>query len=187
MTAPFPIRKERPPGGARTCQREALLADPQADLRILRLAGEEEKNLLNLLESLQTLPELHRMVEGLQTRLGIVLTMAPGFTEVQSVRGFQIQVREQLGLWRKTRQAIPAAVRRCLKATPMVCWKGLRMCLTRQFLGPKRRPKKTRSRRASCQRQTAFTWTTSGVSLQVRPVLRRTIAANRVPALGTSR
>ena len=125
MTAPFPIRKECPPGGACTCQREALLADPQADLRILRLAGEEEKNLLNLLESLQTLPELHHMQDRLQAQLGIVLTIAPGPNEVQTVRGFQIQVQEQLGLCRKTKQAIPAAMRRCLEATPTIAFEIL--------------------------------------------------------------
>ena len=121
MTAPFPIRKECPPGAC-TCQREALLADPQADLRILRLTREEEKKLLDRLESLQTLPELHRMVERLQAQLGIVLTIAPGATEVQSVRGFKIQVQKQLGLCRKTKQAIPAAVRRCLEATPTIAF-----------------------------------------------------------------
>ena len=120
----IPIRKECPPGAC-TCQRERLLADPQADLRILRLTREEEKNLLDRLGSLQTLPELHRMVERLQTQLGIVLAIAPGATEVQSVRGFQIQVEEQPGLCRKTKQAIPAAVRRCLEATPTIAFEIL--------------------------------------------------------------
>ena len=117
----IPIRKECPPGAC-SCQRERLLADPQADLRILRLTKKEEKNLLDRLELLQTLPELHRMRDRLQTQLGIVLTIAPGLNEVQTVRGFHIQVLEQLGLCRKTKHAIPAAVRRCLEATPTIAY-----------------------------------------------------------------
>lgn len=121
MNATFPIRSECPPGAC-VCQREALLADPQADLRILWLTKEEEKKLIDRLESLQTLPELHRMVDRLQAQLGIVLTIAPGANEVQTVRGFHIQVEEQVGLCRKTRQTIPAAVRRCLEATPAIAY-----------------------------------------------------------------
>ena len=117
----IPIRKECPPGAC-SCQREKLLADPQADVRILRLTKEEEKKLLDRLESLQTLPELQRMVDRLQAQLGIVLTIAPGLNEVQTVRGFQIQVHDQPGLCRKTKQAIPAAVRRCLEATPTIAY-----------------------------------------------------------------
>lgn len=124
MTTPFPIRKECPPGAC-TCQREKLLADPQADHRILRLTKEEEKKLLDRLESLQTLPELQRMVDRLQAQLGIVLTIAPGPNEVQTVRGFHIQVEEQLGLCRKTKQAIPAVVRRCLEASPAIAFEIL--------------------------------------------------------------
>lgn len=120
----IPIRKECPPGAC-SCRREKLLADPQADLRILRLTKEEEAKLLDRLEALQTLPELQRMQERLQTQLGIVLTIAPGPNEVQTVRGFHIQVSEQVGLCRKTKQAIPAAVRRCLEATPTIAFEIL--------------------------------------------------------------
>lgn len=116
----IPIRKECPPGAC-SCQREKLLADPKADMRILRLTKEEEKRLLERLESLQTLPDLQRM----QAQLGIVLTIAPGANEVQSMRGFNIQVAEQAGLCRKTKEAIPAAVRRCLKATPTMAFETL--------------------------------------------------------------
>lgn len=121
MATPFPIRKECPPGAC-TCQREALLANPQADLRILRLTREEEKRLLDRLESLQTLPELQHMVARLQAQLGIVLTIAPGPNEVQTVRGIHIRVQEQPGLCRKTQQAIPLAVRRCLELSPTIIY-----------------------------------------------------------------
>ena len=52
------------------------------------------------------------MVERLQAQLGIVLTVAPGLNEMQTVRGFHIYVHDQPSLCRKTKQAIPAAVRR---------------------------------------------------------------------------
>ena len=120
----IPIRKECPPGAC-VCQREKLLADPQADLRILRLTKEEEAKLLERLESLQTLPDLQRMQARLHAQLGIQLTIAPGANEVQTVRGFQIQVHDQPGLCRKTKQAIPAAVRRCLEATPAIAFEIL--------------------------------------------------------------
>jgi Trp operon repressor len=117
--ATIPIRKECPPGAC-VCQRDTLLADPQADLRILQLTKEEEKRLLERLESLQTLADLQRMQHKLQAQLGIVLTIASGATGEASMRGFDIQVADQPGLCRKTREAIPAAVRRCMKATPAI-------------------------------------------------------------------
>ncbi|MEO6855113.1 MAG: hypothetical protein ABI410_03620 [Rhodoferax sp.] len=120
----IPIRKKCPPGAC-VCQREKLLADPQADLRILRLTKEEEAKLLARLESLQTLPDLQRMQARLHDQLGIQLTIAPGANEVQTVRGFHIQVHDQPGLCRKTKQAIPAAVRRCLEATPAIAFEIL--------------------------------------------------------------
>ncbi len=43
MNAPFPIRTECPPGAC-TCRREELLADPNADIRVLRLTREEEND-----------------------------------------------------------------------------------------------------------------------------------------------
>ena len=46
--------------------------------------------------------------------LGIVLTIAPGPNEVRTARGFIIEVADLPGLCRKTRQSIPAAVRRCM-------------------------------------------------------------------------
>ena len=41
---PFAIRTECPPGAC-VCGREALLNDPDADLRVLRLTRDEEKRL----------------------------------------------------------------------------------------------------------------------------------------------
>ncbi|MHA7680508.1 hypothetical protein [Cupriavidus sp. PET2-C1] len=117
MNAPFPIRKECPPGAC-TCGREALLDDPQSDMRILRLTREEEKRLIARLESLSSLAELKDMEKRMHAQLGIVLTITPSIHEVRTVRGINIQVEEQTGLCRKTKQAIPAAIRRCLEAKP---------------------------------------------------------------------
>jgi hypothetical protein len=50
---PYPIRTECPPGAC-VCNREALLAAPDADLRILRLTREEEKKLLARIEAVDS-------------------------------------------------------------------------------------------------------------------------------------
>ncbi|GAB7541639.1 hypothetical protein [Cupriavidus sp. CuC1] len=121
MNVPFPIRKECPPGAC-TCGREALLDDPQSDMRILRLTQEEEKRLIARLESLSSLSDLKDMERRMHAQLGIVLTITPSIHEVRTVRGISIQVEEQAGLCRKTKQAIPAAIRRCLETNPDIAY-----------------------------------------------------------------
>ncbi|EHP41343.1 hypothetical protein OR16_20862 [Cupriavidus basilensis OR16] len=121
MNVPFPIRKECPPGAC-TCGREALLDDPQSDMRILKLTREEEKRLIARLESLSSLAELKDMEKRMHAQLGIVLTITPSIHEVRTVRGISIQVEEQTGLCRKTKQAIPAAIRRCLETKPDIAY-----------------------------------------------------------------
>lgn len=121
MNAPFPIRKECPPGAC-TCGREALLDDPQSDMRILRLTREEEKRLIARLESLSSLAELKDIEKRMHAQLGIVVTITPSIHEVRTVRGINIQVEEQTGLCRKTKQAIPAAIRRCLETKPDIAY-----------------------------------------------------------------
>ncbi|MDB5757923.1 MAG: hypothetical protein JWM30_1212 [Burkholderia sp.] len=116
---PVFIRHPCPPGACE-CDRDRLLADPASDKRVLALTKDEEKKLLARLEAISTLPELKRMVERMRQLLGIELEIAPGPNEVRTTRGFQIQVAERPGLCRKTRQAIPAAVRRCLESHPDV-------------------------------------------------------------------
>lgn len=116
---PVFIRNPCPPGACQ-CDRDRLLADPGSDKRVLALTREEEKRLLARLESISSLPELKHMVERMRQLLGIELQIAPGPNEVRTTRGFQIQVAERPGLCRKTRQAIPAAVRRCLENHPDV-------------------------------------------------------------------
>ena len=58
-------------------------------------------------------------------QLGLRLTIAPGFNEVRSMRGIEIRIEPLPGLCRKTRQAIPAAIRRGLERTPEIAWRLL--------------------------------------------------------------
>lgn len=124
MTIPFPIRQPCPPGAC-ICGRERLLADPAADLRILRLTRQEEKRLLERLENIQSLDDLEHMQRRLYEQLGIRLHVAPGFNEVRTMRGIAINLDDQLGLCRKTRQSIPAAIRRSLEQRPEIAWRLL--------------------------------------------------------------
>lgn len=116
---PFPIRVPCPPGAC-TCQRDSLLEDPNADIRVLRLTREEEKHLLARIESLSNYPDLLRIQQLLQSQVGVELTLAPSARGVRTVRGISIQVAERPGLCRKLRQSIPAAIRRCLVARPEI-------------------------------------------------------------------
>jgi len=118
---PFPVRTECPPGAC-TCERERLLADPQGDTRILRLTREEEKKLVARLENIASFDDLKHMQARLQANLGIVVTITPSVHEVRTVRGIGIHLAEQPGLCRKTRQAIPAAIRRCLESKPEIAY-----------------------------------------------------------------
>ena len=116
---PIFIRNPCPPGACE-CDRDRLLSDPDSDKRVLALTREEEKRLVARIEGISTYGELMRMVERMRQLLGIELQIAPGANEVRSTRGFQIQLNARPGLCRKTRQAIPAAVRRCLENHPDV-------------------------------------------------------------------
>lgn len=120
-TLSFPIRKECPPGAC-TCGRERLLSDPGADLAILRLTREEEKKLLARIETIASYADLQHVTRLLQTQLGIALRITPSARGVRSVWGLQIALAERPGLCRKTRQALPAAVRRCLERQPDIIY-----------------------------------------------------------------
>lgn len=121
MNAPFPLRTECPPGAC-ICGREALLSDPHADLRVLRLTRAEEKRLVERLENLTSLAELQRMEGLMQAQLGIVLSITPSARGVRTVRGISIQMLEQPGLCRKIRQSIPSAIRRSMEAHPEIAY-----------------------------------------------------------------
>lgn len=117
----FPIRKECPPGAC-VCERDALLQDPRGDTRILRLTREEEKRLIERIDGIASYADLQKIGERLQAQLGVVLYIAPSAREVRTVRGFTIQLAERPGLCRKTRQSVPAAVRKCLERNPDIVY-----------------------------------------------------------------
>ena len=99
-----------------------MLEQPDADLRVLRLTRDEENRLLQRLENLGSLSELHRMQERMAQQIGIGLTIQASPNEVRSLRGITILVHEQPGLCRKTRQAIPAAIKRALELRPEIAY-----------------------------------------------------------------
>jgi len=121
---PFPIRTECPPGTC-VCGRDALIQAPGGDVRILRLTRAEEKKLLERLENLTSLEDLRRMQERLEQQLGVRLSITPGPNEVRTLRGIAILVLDQPGLCRKTRQAIPAAIKKSLDQRPEITYELL--------------------------------------------------------------
>lgn len=121
MTFANPIRKECPPGAC-DCRRELLEGNPDADTRVLRLTREEEKRLIERIEAIGSYAELLRLGQRLHEQLGVTLTIAPGPNEVRTMRGFAIELASRPGLCRKTRQAVPAAIRRCLDTHPDIAF-----------------------------------------------------------------
>ena len=119
--APFPIRTECPPGAC-DCRRDELLAASGADLRVLRLTGQEEKKLLARIDAIDDYVQLRELEQRLQALLGVRLEITPSANEVRTVRGFHIALLDQPGLCRKTRQAVPAAIRRCLERHPAIAY-----------------------------------------------------------------
>lgn len=120
----FPIRTECPPGTC-VCGRDALLEAPGGDVRILRLTRNEEKKLLERLENLTSLSDLRRLLGRMEDQLGVRLSITPSPHEVRSLRGIAILVLEQPGLCRKTRQAIPAAIRKSMDQHPEITYELL--------------------------------------------------------------
>lgn len=121
MTTSLPIRQPCPPGAC-ICEREPLLATPGADLRILSLTRAEEKRLIERLENLQSLGDLERMQQKMYQQLGVRVEIAPGLNEVRTMRGIAISIDELPGLCRKTRLAIPTAIRRGLEKRPEIAY-----------------------------------------------------------------
>jgi hypothetical protein len=119
--SPIPIRTQCPPGAC-NCGRDALLENPVGDLRVLRLTREDELRLLQRLENLHSLADLRRLEERMEQQLGIRLSIGTSPNEVRSLRGIVILVHEQPGLCRKTRQSIPAAIKRSLEQRPEIAY-----------------------------------------------------------------
>ena len=111
---PAPIRTECPPGSC-VCQRDALMQASGGDTRILRLTREEEKRLVQRLEQITSLADLRHMERRLFEQLGVRLAIGTSPNGVRSLRGITVLVHEQPGLCRKTRQAIPAAIKKSME------------------------------------------------------------------------
>lgn len=124
MTTTAPLRSPCPPGAC-ICGRDPLLETPGADLRILRLTRDEEKHLLARLEKLKDLADLEHLQKRMYEQLGVRVEVAPGFNEVRTMLGIEIHIDDLPGLCRKTRQAIPAAIRRGLKNQPEIAYELL--------------------------------------------------------------
>ena len=124
MTPSTVLRSPCPPGAC-ICEREQLLTAPDSDLRIFSLTRQAEKVLLERLENIQSLGDLEHLRRRMREQLGIEVQIDPGVTEVRTMRGIAIRLAEQPGLCRKTRQAIPAAIRRALEKHPGIAYKLL--------------------------------------------------------------
>ncbi|NWL18928.1 hypothetical protein [Pseudomonas umsongensis] len=124
MTTSAPIRQPCPPGAC-DCGRDPLLETPGADVRILFLTRAEEKRLVERLENLQSLQDLEHLQRRMFEQLGIRVDIAPGFNEVRTMRGIGIHIDELPGLCRKTRAAIPAAIRRAMEKHPQIAFELL--------------------------------------------------------------
>jgi hypothetical protein len=86
------------------------------------LTRQEEKRLIERLENLKSLEDLEHMQQRMYVQLGLRLHITPGFNEVRTMRGIQIDVAPLPGLCRKTRQAIPAAIRRGMERNPQIAY-----------------------------------------------------------------
>ena len=119
--AAIPIRTECPPGAC-VCDRERLLAEPDADIRPLRLTRAEELRLLERIEGIANYAELKKLQAAIERNLGAPLIIEPGPNEVRTVRGIVIRLEDRPGLCKKVRQSVPAAVRKLLEREPAIAY-----------------------------------------------------------------
>lgn len=124
MTSSMPLRPSCP-AGVCDCGRAFLAQAPGEACRVLLLTRQEEKRLIERLEHLRDFDDLQHMQRRLREQLGIEVRIAPGANEVRSMRGIVIELTPQPGLCRRTRQAIPAAIRRGLERNPEVAFRLL--------------------------------------------------------------
>ena len=83
---------------------------------------------ISLLSGCQAAKEKHptqeelirQMQQRMTDQLGLVLHIAPGNQGTQGLRGLDIQLVPIPGLCRKTRKALPEAVRRCMEHRPEI-------------------------------------------------------------------
>lgn len=120
-----PAQRHPCPPGACDCGREQLLGSHEPLQRILLLTREEEKKLIARLENLKDLEDLQHLQQRMYQNLGLRVHIAPGLNEVRTMRGIVIELEALPGLCRKTRQSIPAAIRRGLERNPQVAFRLL--------------------------------------------------------------
>lgn len=118
----LPLSRTRCPAELCDCQLDSWLSDVRADQRLLLLTRIEERRLLERLERLESLEDLQHMQQRMQAQLGIRVQVEPGFNEVRSMRGIEIEVVPLPGLCRKSRQAIVRSIRRGMERTPQIAW-----------------------------------------------------------------
>jgi hypothetical protein len=104
------------------CERERVLADPQADHRPLALTRQQEQKLLERIERVASYEDLQHVQGLIRKNLGAELRIEPGPNEVRTVRGILIVLEERPGLCKKVRQSVPAAVRRLLGERPEIAY-----------------------------------------------------------------
>lgn len=118
---PFPIRVECPPGAC-VCDRDRVLADPQADHRPLALTRQQEQKLIERIGRVASYEDLKHVQGLIRKNLGAELRIEPGPNEVRTVRGILIVLEDRPGLCKKVRQSVPAAVRRLLGERPEIAY-----------------------------------------------------------------
>jgi hypothetical protein len=117
----IPIRSECPPGAC-VCERDILLAAPDADLRPLRLTRGEEERLIERISAVTSYEALRRLQERIRANLGVELTIVPRPNEVRTLKHILVVLEDRPGLCRKVRQSVPAAVRMVLERHPEIAW-----------------------------------------------------------------
>ena len=95
------------------------------DLFLASVHRDGAEELLERLENIQSFDDLEHMRRRMREQLGIRVLIDPGVTEVRTMRGIAIRLAEQPGLCRKTRQSIPAAIRRALEKRPEIAFRVL--------------------------------------------------------------
>ena len=86
------------------------------------LTQEQEKKLIARIGNINSYADLLHVIDLLERQLGVVLQIAPRSREVRTVRGFTIELLERPGLCKKTRQTVPAAIRKCLETHPEIAY-----------------------------------------------------------------
>jgi hypothetical protein len=119
--ASIPIRTECPPGAC-VCDRDRLLAEPDADIRPLRLTRSEEQRLIDRIGQISSYEQLQKLQAAIERNLGTALIIEPGPNEVRTVRGIVIRLEDRPGLCKKVRQSVPAAVRKLLEREPAIAY-----------------------------------------------------------------